>query len=82
MNKKNMLMGLVLMLSLAMWSPTVILAGEHGGTEHGGTKVEGSHGMMDDHVGTLRDAAKALKEDGHAELAAKIEEMAKMKEKM
>ena len=97
MNKKNMLMGLALVLSLAMWSPSAILAGEHGGKEHGGSEhggakmegshshgehKEGSHGMMADHIATLNEAAKVLKQEGHAELAAELESMAKMKEKM
>lgn len=69
--------------------------GEHGGAapadgEHGGAAVEGSHGHMDkgshhemmaDHIATLKEAAKVLKQDGHAELAAELESMAEMKEK-
>ena len=96
MNKKNLLMGLALVLSLVMWSPTAVLAGEHGGKEHGGSEhgeakmegshsdgehKEGSHGMMAGHAATLNEAAKVLKQEGHTELAAKIEAMAKMKEK-
>ncbi|OGW84179.1 MAG: hypothetical protein A2Z83_03390 [Omnitrophica bacterium GWA2_52_8] len=83
MNKKNMLMGLALVLSVALWSPAAVLAGEHGGEkaaggEHGGTAMEGSHGMMEDHSATLEEAVKVLKQEGHAELAAKIEAIAKM----
>ncbi|PIQ86106.1 MAG: hypothetical protein COV74_05975 [Candidatus Omnitrophica bacterium CG11_big_fil_rev_8_21_14_0_20_45_26] len=87
MNKKNILMGLALVVSIALWSPSAILAGEHGGkehggSEHGGAKMEGSHGMMADHAGTLKEAARVLKEEGHMELAAEVEAIAKMKEEM
>jgi hypothetical protein len=83
MNKKNMLIGLALLLSVAMWSPAAILAGEHGGQgeaggEHGGKAMEGSHGMTEDHMATLKEAANILKQEGHADLAKKLEDMAKM----
>lgn len=80
MNKKSMLMGLALVLSVALWSPAVLLAGEHGGSEHGGTKVEGSHGMTEDHAATLNEAAKVLREAGRSDLADKLEAMAEMEE--
>lgn len=77
MNRKSALLGLALMLGVTLWSPAVLLAGEHGGSEHGGTKVEGSHGMTEDHMATLKEAAQALK-DTHPDLAKKLEDMAKM----
>lgn len=55
-----------------------LLAGEHGGSEHGGTAVEGSHSHGEDHAATLREAASILKAT-HPDLAAKLEEMAEMK---
>lgn len=89
MSKKNILIGLALVMSIALWSPAAVLAGEHGGSEHGGSKMEGSHGHMEEgshgmaeHIATLKEAAKVLRQEGHSELAAELEEMAKMKEKM
>lgn len=90
MNQKNLLIGLVLMLGVALWTPATLLAGEHGGKEHGGTEpaaqehggkvMEGSHGMTEDHAATLKEAAKVLREAGRSDLADKLEAMAKMEE--
>lgn len=83
MNKKNILMSLALALSVVLWSPSAILAGEHGGKEHGGEKHamhEGSHGMTEEHSATLEEAADILEQEGHADLAKKLEDMAEMKE--
>ncbi|OGX04732.1 MAG: hypothetical protein A3G87_03630 [Omnitrophica bacterium RIFCSPLOWO2_12_FULL_50_11] len=83
MNKKNMLMGLALVLSVALWSPAAVLAGEHGGQkaaggEHGGAAMEGSHGMTEDHMATLQEAADLARQSGRDDLAKKLEDMAKM----
>jgi len=40
--------------------------------------MEGSHGMVEDHMATLKEAAQVLKQEGHADLAKKLEDMAKM----
>lgn len=90
MYQRNLLVGLVLMLGVALWSPAAILAGEHGGKEHGGTEpaaqehggkaMEGSHGMTEDHAATLNEAARILRQEGHLDLADKLEAMAEMEE--
>jgi len=85
MNRKNMLIGLALILSVALWTPAALLAGEHGGQgqaggEHGGKAMEGSHGMTKDHAATLNEAAKVLREGGRSDLADKLEAMAEMEE--
>lgn len=79
---RKMLMTLIflLMFGVTLWSPAV-LAGEHGGKEHagqetaskehGGAKMEGSHG----HKATLLEAAAALKAT-RPDLAAQLEEIA------
>lgn len=78
-----MLMGLALVLSVALWSPAAVLAGEHGGQkaaggEHGGAAMEGSHGMTEDHMATLQEAADLARQSGRDDLAKKLEDMAKM----
>ena len=76
-------MGLALVLSVALWSPAAVLAGEHGGQkaaggEHGGAAMEGSHGMTEDHMATLQEAADLARQSGRDDLAKKLEDMAKM----
>lgn len=78
---KKLILMLPLMVSVMMWNG-MVLAGEHGGKEHGGEEhagamMEGSHGMTEDHMATLKEAAEALK-DSHPDLAKKLEDMAKM----
>ncbi|MBI4115172.1 MAG: hypothetical protein HY447_01215 [Candidatus Omnitrophica bacterium] len=78
MNRKSMLIGLALMLGTTLWSPAVLLAGEHGGSEvkeHGGEAVEGSHQHGEGHAATIREAASILKST-HPDLAAKLEAIA------
>lgn len=74
---KKLILMLPLIASVMMWNG-LALAGEHGGKEHGGETHEGSHGMTEDHMATLNEAASALK-DSHPDLAKKLEDMAKMK---
>lgn len=77
------MIGLAMALSVAM--PVAVWAGEHGGQEpagqeHGGTAAvaEGSHGMVANEAGLLRDAAAALRKgQARPDLAAKLEELAK-----
>ena len=68
----------VLMLGTLLWNPSLVLAGEHGGTtvqEHGGTAMEGSHSHGESHAATIREAASILKAT-HPDLAAKLEKIA------
>lgn len=79
---KKMMIVLAMLVALFGVNHSGLLAGEHGGKEHGGEKhegamMEGSHGMTEDHMATLNEAASALK-DSHPDLAKKLEDMAKM----
>ena len=80
----KILMSVLLAVSIAIcFSNIPAGAAEHGGKEHGGEEhkdamMEGSHGMMEDHMATLKEAAQVLKQEGHADLAKKLEDMAKM----
>ena len=71
----------VLTLGIALCSPAVLLAAEHGGTEvagseHGGTAMmEGSHHHGNDTAATIMEAASILKAT-HPDLAAKLEKSA------
>ncbi len=71
----------VLTFGIALCSPAVLLAAEHGGTEvagseHGGTAMmEGSHGHMAENLSAIKEAAGLLKAT-HPELAAKLEKIA------
>jgi hypothetical protein len=82
MNRKSMLLGLALILGVALWSPAILFAGEHGGTtvqEHGGKAMEGSHHEGGE-AATIREAASILKAT-HPDLAAKLEKIAAEEEK-
>lgn len=79
---RKLILMLPLIASVMMWNGMAV-AGEHGGKEHGGEAhegmMEGSHGMTEDHAATLKEVARILKDGGHADLAKKLEDMAKMK---
>lgn len=74
----SVIMGMLVVGMLA-FGIAPVMAGEHGGTtvkEHGGSAVEGSHGMeMSDEVATLMQAAKELKASNPA-LSSKLEGLA------
>lgn len=78
---RRMLM-LMLVTGFGMTQPSGLLAGEHGGKEHGGTAPaaagqEGSHGMERDEAALLRAAATALRQgQSRPDLAEKLEELA------
>ena len=76
---KKLMIILAMLAALFGVNGSNLLAGEHGGSEHGGTAVEGSYSHGEDHAATLREAASILKAT-HPDLATKLEEMAKMKE--
>ena len=68
----------VLVLGTLLWNPSLVLAGEHGGTtvqEHGGTAMEGSHSHGEGTAATIMEAASILKAT-HPDLAAKLEKIA------
>lgn len=71
MNWKKPLLGLALILGAAVLVPQFLLAGEHGGQEHGGTAVE----PTSDHAATIREAAALLKATD-PDLAARLEAIA------
>ena len=80
---KKFMIVLAMLVALFGVNGSNLLAGEHGGKEHGGevhkdAMMEGSHGMVEDHMATLKEAAQVLKQEGHADLAKKLEDMAKM----
>lgn len=84
MKRKSGLLGVLLALGLAVASPQLLFAGEHGGSEHGGEAVEGgqaegSHGAaMADSSAVLTEAAGVLEKEGYADLAAKLKAMVTM----
>ena len=63
----------VLMFGVTLWSPAVLLAGEHGGKEQAGKEHGGA--QMESHAATIREAAAILKAT-HPDLAAKLEAIA------
>lgn len=71
MNWKKPLLGSALVLGVAVSMPQILLAGEHGGQEHGGTAVEAGQG----HAATIQEAAAILKAT-HPDLAARLEAIA------
>ena len=71
MKGRNLLLGLVLMLGAALGGPAVLLAGEHGGQEHGGAAVEEGRS----HAVILKEAAAALQATNPG-LASELEEIA------
>lgn len=86
MKQRNRLLGLALMVGIALWSPAILLALEHGGKEHGGQEHGGaaveeeSQGEGAGAAATLNEAAKVLREAGRTDLAAKLEAMAAAEE--
>ncbi|PIQ81551.1 MAG: hypothetical protein COV76_08245 [Candidatus Omnitrophica bacterium CG11_big_fil_rev_8_21_14_0_20_64_10] len=77
------MLALVLVAGFGMIQPSVLLAGEHGGKEHGGTAPaaagqEGSHGMEMSEAALLKEAATALRKgQSRPDLAEKLEKLAK-----
>ncbi|MBI4387556.1 MAG: hypothetical protein HY582_00750 [Candidatus Omnitrophica bacterium] len=85
MKRKNILLGVMLALAVAMWNPAILLAAEHGGStvnEHGGKEHGGEAvGEGEENVAaTIREAASILKST-HPELAAKLEKIADAEER-
>lgn len=71
-------LALALVAGFGVVQPSVLLAGEHGGKEHGGAVSEGSHGMEMNEAAVLKEAAAALRKgQSRPDLAEKLEKLAK-----
>ena len=72
------LMGVVIVLTLSLTGPRVLMGGEHGGKEHGGTMAahEIKKGFTSKDIEILRKAALYLKVNEKLELSEKVSRIA------
>ncbi|MBI1953867.1 MAG: hypothetical protein HYS41_07075 [Candidatus Omnitrophica bacterium] len=83
MQKMRQALVLALAIGWGIVQPSILLAAEHGGKEHGGTAStaashEGSHGMEMNEAALLKEAAAALRKgQSRPDLAEKLEKLAK-----